>query len=82
MVHIVVSVLHGGTQGEQGYVYSSTHSLPRHYLELNKKIHAPATLTQGKEPLVPTEEEKNLLPLSGIECRIIQSAHRFLCTVQ
>jgi hypothetical protein len=47
-------------------------------LELNEKIHAPADLTQGKESSLHTEYEKDLLPLSGIECRIIQSAQWFL----
>jgi hypothetical protein len=42
---------HEGVLGERKY--SSTHFLPRHYMEVSGQLHAPAALPPGKEPLVP-----------------------------
>jgi hypothetical protein len=64
--------------GERKYNYDSW---PRHYMELNGKLHAPAALPPGKEPPLllryevgwPKSRsgrcgvEKNLLPLPGMK---------------
>jgi hypothetical protein len=42
---------HEGVLGE--WRYSSTHYLPRHYLEVSGQFHAPAALPPGKELVVP-----------------------------
>jgi hypothetical protein len=42
--------------------YSSTNSLPCHWLEVSGQIHAPDALPQGKGPLVPIGQEAGWTP--------------------
>jgi hypothetical protein len=42
---------HEGVLGE--WKHSSTHSWPRHWMEVNGQLRAPAALPTGREPLVP-----------------------------
>jgi hypothetical protein len=73
-----------GALGE--WRYSSTHSWPRHLMDVIGQLHAPAALPPGKSPWYPldrrlgrlqsrsghSDEEKNSHPLPGLEPPIIQ----------
>jgi hypothetical protein len=45
--------------------YSSTHFLPRHYMEVSGQFYAPAALPPGEETLVPTGKEGGWAPEPG-----------------
>jgi hypothetical protein len=45
------------------WMYSSTHSETRHWLEVSGQLHGPAALSPGKErPVVPIREEAGYAP--------------------